>query len=81
MLTVFAKAEEKSRSKNELKETIDGVKEFGSCIGSVPLAELGTIVYVGFFSFFFLCLLHLLKQFLKRKIYQNVIWKYCQMNI
>ena len=47
MLTVFAKAEEKSRSKNELKEAIDGVKEFGSCIGSVPLAELGTIVYVG----------------------------------
>lgn len=47
MLTVFEKCEEKNRSKNELKEAVDGVKEYGSCIGSVPLAELGTIVYVG----------------------------------
>lgn len=47
MLTVFEKCEEKSRSKNELKEAVDGVKEYGSCIGSVPLAELGTIVYLG----------------------------------
>ena len=49
IIDLYVKKEKYEPRKNTsaLGDTVDGIKEYGSMIGSVPLAELGTIYYIG----------------------------------
>jgi len=68
VLDLFLKYEEQRQNKNELKENIDGLKEYGSAIGSVPLAELATAVYIGSLPYSFVKTVFKKKKMSKRDV-------------
>lgn len=53
IIDLYLKKEKYEPRKNTspLGDTVEGIKEYGSMIGSVPLAELATIYYIGSLPF------------------------------